>query len=448
MDQHLPSNPPDSSVCPIGLPGPRETALAREPNRFRRLLKILGPGLISGASDDDPASVGTCASVGASLGYVTLWLTLYAIPLMIAVQYISAKVGQVTGQGLAGVLRRHYSRLLLYPVTFGLVITSSINAGADLGAVADGVNLLVPALPSGYLIGPIALLILVLQIWGSYRLIEKIFKWLVLSLLAYLGAGFLARPNVAEVLWCSLVPQVRWDRAYLEATVAILGSAFAPYLYFWQSTQEVEGKLALGRRKLWQRRGTTDAELTYAAWDVGLGMSASNLVTYFIILTTAATLFQAGQHEIPSARVAAEALRPLVGEAAGVLFAIGMIGAGVLAVPVLTTAGAYALSEAFGWRFGLDQKPYRAPQFYTVIVLSTAAGVGLNYLGINPIQALYLTSVIYGFLAPPLLLLLMLVSRKRAIMGHQVNGQTVEVLGWISTAATFAAAAGLVLTWI
>jgi NRAMP (natural resistance-associated macrophage protein)-like metal ion transporter len=429
-------------------PGAREAALAREPGRVRRLLRLFGPGIISGASDDDPATVGTCASVGAALGYATLWTMLVGIPLMAAAQYVSGKVGLVTGRGLAGVLRQHYSRWLLYPVVLALVIANTINAGADLGAIADAVHLLVPAAPAPALILPAAVAVLALQVWGNYRLIERTFKWLALALVGYVGAAVLARPDWRAVLVATFVPTVHWDRGFLEALVGISGTTFAPYLYFWQGYQEVEEKVAMGRHKLWQRRGTTDAELRYAAYDVTVGMVLSNVVTWSIILATGATLFRAGRHEIGTAAEAAEALRPLAGNAAGALLAIGLIGAGFLAVPVLTASAAYTLSEALGWRYGLDHNPGRAPQFYGVILASTLVATEMNYLGINPVAALYGTSVIYGFLAPPLLMILMLVSRNRAIMGPRVNGRGVTALGWVATVAAAAAAAGLAATWL
>jgi Mn2+/Fe2+ NRAMP family transporter len=267
-------------------------------------------------------------------------------------------------------------------------------------------------------------------------------------LLAYIGAGVLARPDWGDVLRHTLVPTVRWDRPYLEGLVALCGTTFPAYLYFWQASQEVEEKVAMGRVQLWQRRGTTDADLKYAAWDVNIGMVVSNLVTYFIILATGATLFRAGTREIGTAAQAAEALRPLAGEAAGLLLAVGLIGSGFLAVPVLTASAAYALSEAFGWMFGLDRNPGRAPQFYGVIFLSTLIAVGMNYLHINPVAALYGTSVLNGFVAPPLLAVLLFISNNRPIMGNRVNGLALNVLGGAATLAAFAAAVGLMLTWI
>ncbi len=373
----------------------------------------------------------------------------FTVPLMAAVQYISGKIGLVTGLGLTGVLKKHYSRRVLYPVLIGLVIANTINAGSDLGAIAAALNLLLPV-PAVYLVPPVAVAILVLQGWGTYRLIERIFKWLTLALVAFIGAGFLARPDWREVAWNTFVPHLELSRASLEALVALLGTTFAPYLYFWQSDQEVEEKMALGRRTPWRRRGTTDAELKCAAWDINLGMIASNLVTYFTILTAAATLNHSPDmnlHNVQSAQEAAQALQPIAGRAAGVLLALGLIGGGLLAVPVLTTSAGYAFSEAFGWKYGLDRKPWQAPRFYLVIGASTLIGVFINYVGINPITALVMTSTIYGFLAPPLLLLLMLVSNNRTIMGKRKNGWLLNILGWTATAACFAGLVGLVWTW-
>jgi NRAMP (natural resistance-associated macrophage protein)-like metal ion transporter len=418
----------------------------RTQNPLRKFFGLLGPGVITGASDDDPSGIGTYSAAGASLGYATLWTALVTFPLMTAVQYMCAKVGMVSGQGLAGVLRQHYPRWVLYPAVALLVVANTINAGADVGAIAAGVNLLVPV-PQAWLIVPVGLAILALQVWGSYRLIANTFKWLCLALLAYVGAAFLARPDWPAVLRGTFLPEVHLDPAYLVTLVAILGTTISPYLFFWQTNQEVEEEKALGRKRLWQRRGATDRELRYAWWDVAAGMFFSNLVMYFIILATAATLHRAGQTDIKDAAQAAEALRPLVGDAATVLMAVGLIGTGLLAVPILTATGAYAVCETFGWRSGLDERPSRAWQFYAIMAASTFVGLLLNYAGVNPISALFWTAVLNGFLAPPLLVVLMLVAGNRAVMGNRVNGLTLNVLGWATTAIMFAAAAGLVLTW-
>jgi NRAMP (natural resistance-associated macrophage protein)-like metal ion transporter len=411
-----------------------------------RLVRRLGPGFITGASDDDPSGIGTYAVAGASFGFATLWTALLTFPLMAAVQFICAKIGMVTGQGLAGVLRDHYSRRVRYPAVFALLVANTINAGADIGAIAAAINLLVPIRPSVAVIG-VSLLILVLQVWGSYRLLATIFKWLTLSLLAYIAAAFLARPNPVEVLRGTLMPAFRLDAKFMSVLVAILGTTISPYLFFWQSSQEVEEEIAAGRVTIRQRRGATDGELNYAAWDVNCGMLFSNLVMYCIILATAATLFKAGKTDIQSATDAAQALQPLAGRFAAALLALGLIGAGMLAVPVLTASSAYAVAETFDWSFGLNKRPKGATRFYTLIAASTLIGMLINFTTINPIGALFWSAVLNGFLAPPLLVLVMLVSNNRKIMGERVNGRAVQALGWLTTVLMLIAAAGLIMTW-
>ncbi|MBV9894336.1 MAG: Nramp family divalent metal transporter [Chloroflexi bacterium] len=420
--------------------------MSHEQNPVARFLKVLGPGLITGASDDDPSGIGTYAVAGASLGYSTLWTALITFPLMASVQFVCAKVGMVSGRGLAGVLRQHYPRPLLYGAVLALFVANTINVGADIGAIAAAVNLLVPV-PIAWMIVPVALIILALQIFGSYRLIASVFKWLTLALLAYIASSLFARPDAGEVLRATFIPTLSLDPTFLSTLVALLGTTISPYLFFWQSTQEVEEEVQMGRVHLWQRKGASDAELKYAATDVNVGMIFSNVVMYFIILGTAATLHAAGQTQIGSAADAAQALRPIAGDAAGILLAVGLIGAGFLAVPILSGSAAYAMAEAFGWHYGLDHQPGRAKEFYGVIVAATVIGLGINFLGINPIDALFWTAVINGFVAPPLLVLIMLVSNNRDIMGERTNGLWLNVMGWAATIVMAAAAIGLVVTF-
>jgi NRAMP (natural resistance-associated macrophage protein)-like metal ion transporter len=388
----------------------------------RRFLKVLGPGLITGASDDDPSGIGTYAVAGASLGYGPLWLAPFTFPLMASVQFICAKIGLVSGRGLAGVLREHYPKALLYPVLLALLVANTINAGVDIGAIAAGINLLVPALPIPLLVLPVTVAIVALQIWGSYRLIARTFKWLTLALFAYIGSALFARPDLGEVLKGTFLPALHWNGPFLATVVAILGTTISPYLFFWQASQEVEEKRALGRKRLWQRRGTSDAELKYAALDVNVGMLFSNLVMYFIILASAATLYTEGARDIQTAADAARALRPLAGDAAALLMALGLVGSGFLAVPVLTGSASYA------------------------IVGSSLVGMLVNFVGVNPMQALFWTAVLNGFLAPPLLVVIMLIAGNRRVMGRRANGPALTVLGWATTALMFAAAVGLLLT--
>jgi Mn2+/Fe2+ NRAMP family transporter len=285
-----------------------------------------------------------------------------------------------------------------------------------------------------------------LQIWGSYRLIARVFRWLTLALFAYIGSVFFAHPDALTVLKATFIPIVRWDNTFVSTLVAVLGTTISPYLFFWQSDQEVEEDISKGRTDLQQRKGATDKELTFAAWDVNIGMLLSNVVMYCIILAAAATLFQAGKHNIQSATDAAVALRPIAGNGASILLAVGLIGAGFLAVPILTGSAAYALAEALGWRHGLDEKPAKAKQFYIIIAVATIAGMFINFIGINPITALFWSAVINGVLAPPLLVLLMLIANNSRVMGERVNNRWLNLGGWITTLVMFAAAIALILT--
>ena len=444
----LPQRPHDEPrVDPARPVDPTVRRLARERNAIRRLFAVLGPGLITGASDDDPSGIGTYSQAGAQYGYATLWSTLLMFPMMTAVQYICAKIGLVSGRGLSGVLRAHYPRAVLYPAVLAVVIANTLNAGADIGAIAAAINLLVP-IPAVVLVLPAALGILALQVFGSYRLIANVFKWLCLALLAYIGAALFARPNVGDVLRGTFVPTISLDPAFIGILVALLGTTISPYLFFWQASHEVEEQIDMGRRRLWQRQGASRTELRYALWDTVTGMLLSEVVAYFIIFAAGATLFVHGQTNIASATEAAQALRPIAGDAATLLLAVGLIGAGVLAVPVLTGSAAYAVSEAFGWKFGLDQKPTRAPQFYAVIAVATLIGTLINFTGINPIDALVATAVINGLLAAPLLVLVMLVANDRAVMGERVNGRSLNVLGWATTAIIAVAAVALIVTTV
>jgi len=430
---------------PSGGTGTLRAAESKRDTSFKQFFKILGPGFITGASDDDPSGIGTYSTTGASLGYSVLWTALLTFPLMTVVQYLCAKVGMVTGQGLAGVLKRSYSPWLLYPVVFALFLANTINAGADLGAIASAINLIVP-LPILPLIVPVALLLLALQIWGSYRLIANIFRWLTLVLFAYVACGFFIHPDRLAILQGTFLPTLHWNASFIASLVAILGTTISPYLFFWQSDEEVAEKISKGKVTPRQRKGTTDKELRFASWDVIIGMFVSNLVMYAIILTTAATLFTTGKHDVQSATDAAQALRPLAGSFASLLLALGLIGSGCLAVPVLTGSAAYALSEAFGWSYGLEQKPGQAKHFYAIIIVATLIGMGIPMLGINPITALFWSAVINGLLAPPLLLLLMLVTTNRSIMKKRVNNWWLNLVGWLTVAIMTIAAIAFFFT--
>ena len=426
--------------------GARERRVRATRSWLVRWTAVIGPGLIAGASDDDPSGVATYAVAGASVGLGTLWTALFTIPMMAAVQFIAAKVGLASGRGLAGALRHRYPAWAVSGAVLGLAVANTINAGADIGAVAAAFNLLVPV-PIVVMIVPIAAVIVAVVVGGSYQTVAGALKWMSLLLLAYVGAAFLARPRWAEVLVATFVPRLRVDMQFLTVLVAVLGTTISPYMWFWQASQEVEERQAIGERRLWQRRGVSRAELGYAAWDVDVGMVFSNVVMYFIILATAATLHRTGHTTIASAAQAAEALRPLAGPLAAWLFAVGLAAAGLIAIPVLTGSAAYAVADLCGWRAGLGERPGRAKWFYAVIAVSTGVGMMINFTGINPIDALFATAVINGFLTPPLLVLLMLASNNRAIMGSRVNGPLLNAIGWTTAAVMTAAVGGLILNW-
>lgn len=406
------------------------------------MLRSILPGLISGAANDDPCAVGTYAQAGAAFGFSFLWTAPFTFPMIAATVYLCSKLSLVTGKGIAGVVRGYYPRWLLYSLVTGVLVANIIEAGADIGAIAASLRLLVPIPVTGITIA-ITIVILAVQAWGSYQLLQKIFAGLALALFAYFGAAFLARPHASEFIWNTIAPKLHFTRAYLTMLVALIGTRLSPYLYFWQSSQTVEQETIIHSSK-----AGAHAELRSTAWDVNVGMFFSNFIMYFVILCTAATLFRSGQTTVLTPDQAAQALRPLAGNAASLLFALGIIGVGILAVPVLTTGPAHALAEIFGWSHGLRKAPAGAPEFYAVIALSTIVAVAIGLSGFNPIAALFWASVVMGLLAPPLMLVIMLAVNNPAIMGEHTNGKSVKALGWLTTAAVTAAAGGLIWNWI
>ena len=422
----------------------------REPERHThnpvaRYFKLLGPGLVTGASDDDPSGITTYSVAGASLGYGMLWTAMATLPLMAAVQLICARIGLVSGRGLAGAVRRHYPRPFLYVACLLLLVANVFNIAADLAGMADATALLT-GVPPLVCVPVFGLVICLVTVYTSYARFARYLKWLTAVLFAYVAAALLAKPAWHEVLVATLVPSLRWDPLYVSTLVGVLGTTISPYLFFWQASQEVEEEKARGRQTLAERQGATPHELRDARLDVVTGMCFSNLVMYFIILATGATLYGAGRREIQSAREAAEALRPLAGDAAYLLFALGLVGTGLLAIPVLAGSASFAVAEVFGWRSGLDLSPRRGSRFYLVFAGAVAAGMLLDLSGTNPIRMLFFSAVLNGLLAPPLLLLVMLVSNNRAIMGAHSNGIWLNVLGWSATALMSLAAAAFFVT--
>jgi NRAMP (natural resistance-associated macrophage protein)-like metal ion transporter len=420
----------------------RTIAPARQPSR--RFFRALGPGLITGAADDDPSGISTYSVVGASLGYGVLWTALFSYPLMAAVQLMCARLGMVTGIGLAGVIRRRYSRVVLWAACTLLVVANTINLAADLAGMAAATEL-VTHVRSLIWLPLYAAALTAALLWTSYRSIARFFKWLTLTLLAYIVTAFFARVDWHAALAATLVPHIAWNRDFLAALVGIFGTTISPYLFFWQASQEVEEERAMGRDSE-RRRGATSAELRDARTDVLTGMFASNTVMYFIILTTAATLHLHGHVTITTAREAAEALRPLAGGAAYLLFTLGIIGTGVLAVPVLAGSCAYAIGEAAAWRSSLASRPRRAWKFYGVMVVAMCLGLALDYAGFNAIRLLFVTAIINGVLAPPLILIVVLLTSDADVMGDAVNPPVLRFLGWTTFAIMTASAAGLLVT--
>lgn len=408
-----------------------------------QFFKALGPGLITGASDDDPSGIATYSTAGAQFGFATLWTSVLTYPLLATVEYTCAKIALVQGKGLESILKQHYHPMVLFAAVSMLLFANTVNAGADLGAIAAAMNLLLPAVPPIYFVLPITVTIVCLQIFGSYALIARTFKWLSLSLLAYVGTAFFVNIDWRSALLSTVVPTIKLDREFVAMLVAILGTTISPYLFFWQADEEIEEEKANGNSKSLKRHGVSLRKMRGATLDVMTGMFFSNLVMYFIVLTTGATLHKAGITNVESASQAAEALKPLAGEGATILFALGLIGTGFLAVPILTGSSAYALAAVFNWKAGLNEKFSNAKQFYTAIAVSTLIGMSINFLHINPIQALVWTAIVNGVLAPPLLLAIMLIANNKKIMGKHTNSLATNFLGWTATALMFAAAAAL-----
>lgn len=411
------------------------------------VFRSIGLGLITGAADDDPSAIGTYATAGAQFGPALLWFAPLAFPMMFAVVYLSSKLGQVTGQGLFAVIKQHYPRWLLFVFLAAVLIGNTIEAGADVGGMAAALGLIAPV-PKGLMVVLITATVLVVQFLGSYAFIRNIFRALALALLAYLGSAILARPDLISTLKGTFIPTIHLDRNFLEILVALIGSSLSAYLYTWQSNQEVEEDISMGRRRLVDRMGTTKEELRHSAHDIGFGMFFAVVVMYFIILSTGATLFNAGKTDISTAAEAAQALRPLAGRFAELLFAIGVVGVGFLAVPVMTAGAAYDLCQTFGWRNGLHTPPSKAKVFYISILAVTLVAMGMNFLGLNPIKALVWAGVVQGLSTPFLMFALMRMTNNHRIMGHWVNTRWLNILGWITTAAIFAASVGLVISWI
>jgi len=401
-------------------------------NERRSPGEVLGPGLVTGAADDDPSGVGTYSQVGAQFGFGLAWTLFFGYPLLASIQAICARIGATTGKGIAQNLRQHYSPWLLRVVVLLLLVANVINLGADLGAMGAVLALVIPGPVLLYTAG-FALLSVLLEVFLSYSQYARILKWATLSLFAYVGVLFVVDVPWGEALRGVLIPSFTFDRDHAMALVAIFGTTISPYLFFWQAGQEVEEQHRRHVKPLYISHRRAGIELKRIRTDTLVGMGFSHLVALFIVIATAATLHANGIRDIESAAQAAEALRPIAGDFAFALFAIGIIGTGLLAVPVLAGSAAYAVSEAFGWTEGLDRKPREAKAFYGAIVAAVLGGLALNLAQVDPMKALYWAAVVNGLLAPPLMVVTMLIARNRKVMGKYRIGGRLEIGGWVST---------------
>jgi Mn2+/Fe2+ NRAMP family transporter len=399
--------------------------------------------LVTGASDDDPSGIATYSQVGAQFGFGMLWTMLFSYPLMAAIQEISARMGRVTGRGIAQNIRRHYSRPIVYGIVTLLVLANVFNLGADIGAMASAARLIVPGPLPLYVLG-FGALCLALQVWIPYKTYVKYLKWLTLALFAYVATVFTVKVPWSEALLATVLPSFHFHVDYFTALTAVLGTTISPYLFFWQSSQEVEEIGAVAADKpLLQAHGQACEQFKRIEIDTYAGMAISNLVAFFIILTAAVTLHAHGITDIQTADQAASALRPLAGRFAFLLFAAGIVGTGLLAVPVLAGSAAYGIAGALQWEGSLERKPLERRGFYGALALVTVAGVALNFVGINPIKALFWSAVCNGIAATPVMVIVMLMASNRKLMGPFVLGRVLRTFGWIATAVMCVASAGL-----
>lgn len=410
----------------------------RQPGRIRRLLNILGPGLITGAADDDPSGIGTHSQVGAEFGFGLAWTFVLSFPLMVAIQEVAAQIGRVTGGGIARNLRRHYPRPVLWLMVGLLLIANVINLGADLSAMGASLQLLIGGNAGLYTL-MFGIVCVVLEVWLSYPRYASILKWTTLSLFTYVAVVMVAHVPWARALRALVVPEVQWNVAYATAFVAILGTTISPYLFFWQAGQEVEEQHRHHAKPLCITPRDAGPELKRIRIDTLTGMAFSSIVSLAIVFATAATLHASGVRDIATASQAAEALRPVAGDLAFALFALGIVGTGLLAVPVLAGSAAYAVTEMAGVAGSLDSKPLSARLFYGTIAVTTLAGASLNTIGVDAVKALYWAAVVNGILAVPLMVVMMLIGRNPRAMGRLTLDPRTNAMGWAATLVMLAA---------
>lgn len=398
--------------------------------KLKNFISKLGPGIITGASDDDPSGIATYSIAGAQAGYSLLWTSILTFPLMAAIQEMCARIGLVTAKGLAGVMRMYYPRLLLIAIAVLIFFANIINIGADIAGMAASAALIIPvAQPILALCSSLIIVILLLAL--PYKAIARIFKWLTFALFAYILSALATNQDWSSVLYHTFVPEIRFNAEFISLVVAIFGTTISPYLFFWQASEEVEEEVESGKIRAERKiQIVTKHELKGMREDVTLGMLFSNLVMYSIIATTASTLFKEGFHEIQTAEQAAQALRPLAGDLAFLLFALGIVGTGLLAIPVLAGGAAYAISESFGWQAGLSKKFHEAKSFYMVIIIATIIGFLISISRFNPFELLFATAVLYGLIAPILIAIILHLANRKDVLGAKRNGVFSNILGF------------------
>lgn len=398
-------------------------------NKLIRFWNILGPGLVTGASDDDPSGIATYSQAGAAYGLSTLWTALITFPLMAAIQEMCARIGLVTSTGLAGTLKSNYSKPVLYLMLLFSFPAIVMNIGADIAGMGAVGNMLFHSIKATYFSIGFTILLLVLIVYLPYQKFALVLKYLCLVLLVYLIVPFLYKQDWVEVLKSTFIPTIKFDKNFLSILVAILGTTISPYLFFWQATMEVEGQKTKNKKKLLIVNKRIIREMRQ---DVNFGMLFSNFVMFFIILTAGSVLFNGNIHKIETVEQAARALKPLAGNASYLLFAAGIIGTGLLAIPVLSGSLSYIITESFGWKEGLDKKFFQAKAFYLIIFISLIMGLSLNYIGISPIKALIYSAILYGLTAPVLIAIILHISNNKKIMGKNTNGITSNILGFLA----------------
>lgn len=414
--------------------------------RVLHFVRNLGPGLITGAADDDPSGISTYSVTGATTGLSMLWVALITTPMMAVIQGMCARIAMVSGIGLAAQMKKTFPNWLAYSLALIVVVANTFNIGADFSGMAASAHMVL-GLPVLLWVFAFGALLLIAQVYFSYRLLSKIFKWLTLALFAYIITAFIVHPNWLDVLKHTLVPEFHLNGHWITTLVGVLGTTISPYLFFWQSSLMVEEEKELGRKTIKERKGATRQEIVDAHADVNTGMVFSNLVMFFIITTTAVTLFAHGKHDIATAQDAAQALRPLAGNFAYILFAVGMIGTGMLAIPVLAGSSAYVAAEMLRFRTGLNETPKRAGRFYAILAGGVIVGVIMNLIGIDPIKALFWSAVLNGVAAVPLVYAIVHLANRRDVMGQWKSSLLANIWGWATFALMGIAAVLMFVYW-